>query len=394
VNNGGVSVPTRAGWSSVIFHSTTHDWYGRQHAYQAFARALAKRFRVLYVSAPVPWRAPGRGTPLSGGYLSQDGGLQVFAPSIPSGARFRQRVAWWRHLQDYIAAQAVRRVMREIGIVPEETLLLCMKPDALPLIRRERWASSAFWIADDWEIPDIHAMMLAVDVVLAASPPTMEFARAAPARCVAALGGGVDYKLFTDLGVVSELSHLRKPLLGYAGGLSARIDFPLLRRIAEKVDGTLVLVGPALDEHGRTELRRMKDLPNIVWLGHKEEREARRCLASFDVGLIPYVKVRHTLGCNPTKLYEYLAAGIRVVATDLPLLRYFADVISIATDEDSFIAAVEVAAGSRSTPEERDRRRAVATLHSYGTVVDVLIEQVSRVQSGLDPISPERAWRF
>jgi teichuronic acid biosynthesis glycosyltransferase TuaH len=116
-------------------------------------------------------------------------------------------------------------------------------------------------------------------------------------------------------------------------------------------------------------------------------------VASFDVGLIPYVRVRHTVGSNPAKLYEYLAAGVPVVTTDLPLLRYFSDVISVASDSASFLSSVQVAIENGKDPEDARRRRKVATLHSYDAIVDLLFEQVSRVTAGLEPIPPERAWR-
>jgi teichuronic acid biosynthesis glycosyltransferase TuaH len=384
-------------WSSVILHSTTHDWYGRQHSYQAFARSLARRFPLLYVSTPVPWRRTGRGTRLSGGYFSEDAGVRVFAPSIPMGARFRGRAAWWRHVQDSIAARAVRRVARRIGFEPAHSLLLCMKPDALPLVRSERWAMSALWIGDDWEIPDMRPMLQAVDVVLAASPPTLEFVRAAGARSIAALGGGVEYEAFRDRprAAFSAFSELRRPIVGYAGGLSARVDFQLLRRVAREIEGTLVLVGPVLDDAGRKEIETLGAMSNITWLGHKDEEAARDCVAGFDVGLIPYVKVRHTLGCNPAKLYEYLAAGVPVVATDLPLLRYFDDVIHVAADADAFVSAVRVATACEGKHTEgARRRRELACLHSYDAIVDLLVQQASRVSSGMEPIAPNRAWRI
>ena len=46
-------------------------------------------------------------------------------------------------------------------------------------------------------------------------------------------------------------------------------------------------------------------------------------IGSFTVGLIPYARNRRTDAVFPTKLVEYLAAGIRVVSSDLP------DVVSL-----------------------------------------------------------------
>ena len=44
-------------------------------------------------------------------------------------------------------------------------------------------------------------------------------------------------------------------------------------------------------------------------------------LAAMDVGLIPFKQDHVTYHADPIKAYEYLAAGLPVVATDMPALR-------------------------------------------------------------------------
>jgi len=50
--------------------------------------------------------------------------------------------------------------------------------------------------------------------------------------------------------------------------------------------------------------------------------ELLRWTAAADVGIIPYQAVdTNTLYCSPNKLFEYIAAGVPVIANDLPFLR-------------------------------------------------------------------------
>ena len=51
---------------------------------------------------------------------------------------------------------------------------------------------------------------------------------------------------------------------------------------------------------------------------------------AFDLGLLPYRLTQETHHASPLKLYEYLAAGLPVVAADVPGARQFADVVAIA----------------------------------------------------------------
>jgi len=88
----------------------------------------------------------------------------------------------------------------------------------------------------------------------------------------------------------------------------------------------------------------------------------------FDVGIVPYRLTEYTANVYPAKLNEYLVMGIPVVATDLPEVRRFnieyGGVVSVASDADSFAAAIRRALAD-STPTEVQRRIAVAHENSW-----------------------------
>jgi glycosyltransferase involved in cell wall biosynthesis len=117
----------------------------------------------------------------------------------------------------------------------------------------------------------------------------------------------------------------RKPCIGYLGHLRSEVDVDLLVALAaQNPQWHFLLVGPVQ----RSEFRRRLDLlPNVEFAGPQPYGSLPSLLRRFDVGLIPFVLNSFTLAINPLKAYEYMAAGVPIVASNLPELLRFRDII-------------------------------------------------------------------
>ncbi len=180
---------------------------------------------------------------------------------------------------------------------------------------------------------------------------------------------GVDFSLFNralDIGtdMAPDIAPLRRPIVGYVGWLGYQIDVDLLLYVAEACpECTLVLVGPdCLAEDARQ--RRLRGLPNVRFLGRKQMRELPGYLKAVDVALIPYVIGDHTLTVYPLKLHEYLAAGRPVVATALPELQPFRQVVRIADTYEQYVRQIREAMADRD-PLAVEGRVAVARENTW-----------------------------
>ena len=80
--------------------------------------------------------------------------------------------------------------------------------------------------------------------------------------------------------------------------------------------------------------------------------------------LLPYVIDDFTRHIQPAKLFECLAVGKPVVATRLPSLEPFSDLVSLATNIEEFDQALAEAA-VENDPELRERRKEVARANSW-----------------------------
>ncbi len=83
------------------------------------------------------------------------------------------------------------------------------------------------------------------------------------------------------------------------------------------------------------------------------------------------------------KVHEYLASGNPVVASPLPNLREFADVVTFAGEADEWSDAITRALMTRADGCARDARRAIASRHDWSTLAGRVISILqTRLQSG------------
>lgn len=161
---------------------------------------------------------------------------------------------------------------------------------------------------------------------------------------------------------LAELAH---PLVVFTGAIVAtKLDIELLAALARaRTDWSFALVGPVGPGDPRTDISTLASEPNVHLLGHRDYQQLPSVLRGADAGLIPYARNELTNSIFPMKVYEYLAAGLPVVATPLPAL---VDIADVATAPDAGGIAVlldeALAKDSLNLRAERSRR---AASHSW-----------------------------
>jgi glycosyltransferase involved in cell wall biosynthesis len=114
-----------------------------------------------------------------------------------------------------------------------------------------------------------------------------------------------------------------RPVVAYTGGLLAWKGVDVLVDAARLVPGaTFVIAGGMADDVARLRAR-AKDLDNVRIEGFQAPERVALYLAAADAGVVPNrsepaISARHT---SPLKVFEAMAAGLALVASDLPALR-------------------------------------------------------------------------
>jgi glycosyltransferase involved in cell wall biosynthesis len=126
--------------------------------------------------------------------------------------------------------------------------------------------------------------------------------------------------------------------------------------------------------------------PNVEIRGWVAPEQAPEVIASFSVGIIPYVRNRRTEAVLPTKLVEYLAAGVRVVSSALPDVVAMSnelgpDLVRVYEDSEGLPKAIRELAALG--PIDEATRSSVYERYNWDHLVDEWVEHVEQEMNAL-----------
>jgi glycosyltransferase involved in cell wall biosynthesis len=174
----------------------------------------------------------------------------------------------------------------------------------------------------------------------------------------------------------ADIAAIPGPRISYVGAINEKLDVALLTAVARvRPDWHVVLVGPVQFKRAHA-LDALQALPNVHLLGAKPVSQLPAYMHASHVCLMPYAHNDWARNISPLKLYEYLATGRPVVATDIPAVQHLGNVLAIADNETTFIQAIQRAL-TEDTPAARAQRQALASQNTWEHRVDTLSSIIS-----------------
>lgn len=358
----------------VIIAGTSWDgtWYPERHV----ALHLAKRRRVLWVDPQMSVLTPLRDRSTLRSLREQR--LREVAPNIvrltpvtvPGVSRPVLREVALRQ-----ARAAVRRAVKSLGMPVHTTIVASLNDmlDVVPCRQRvfygtDDFVAGAKLMGTDarWLEQLERRQLERADIVIAITPALRDKWSAHADKTVV-IGNGCDADHFASADQLPPPTDvaLPRPVAGFVGFMSDRIDIGMLEAVAD-TGASLLLVGPRQPTFEIGKLDALIARPNVSWVGAKQFHELPAYLGHIDVGLTPYRRSTFNIASMPLKTLEYLAAGLPVVASDLPAHRDLdTRHVEIAGTAAEFAEHTRALLAVADDAQDRAERRALGQQHSW-----------------------------
>jgi len=188
------------------------------------------------------------------------------------------------------------------------------------------------------------------DAVIPSSQFLYEIASSYNQNCIV-IRNGTEFEHFHKCLSMSVAQD--KKVIGYYGAISHWFDYQKIVALSKRFPDCRILIIGEVTEWKKE----LESCSNVELLGEKKYLEIPKYLAQFDVCLIPFDTSTDLIkATNPVKFYEYLSAGKKVVATEIPELMPFKDeYVYMSNDDEKFCNYVELCLNGTDTLASKEQ---------------------------------------
>lgn len=164
-----------------------------------------------------------------------------------------------------------------------------------------------------------------------------------------------------------------EPTIGMCGAFNTKwVDGQLVCETVERFPSAVFsIVGP-VDRGTAQKLRRY---PHVRLFGSIPFPQLPSIMSTWDAAMIPFRRNEISDSINPLKMYEYLAAGLPVVATATRELQRYSSHIRLAADAEQFVREIGSALNDRSAARRKSRIQ-FARRNTWTHRVDTLLHAI------------------
>lgn len=295
--------------------------------------ALEHGFNSILWVEPTPSRLP-QLKDLKATFLSQEPN----SFEIPDGVKLLGLnvvpIEPFGYLYDRVNSVAIANALKKVSEFSEaeETVLVIGKPSrfALNVIECVHFSRKLFDVMDDFPMfyqgisaksmgSVFRTLLRKVDFCLFSSK-NLQYKYANLVKRHKLVLNACDKDFAYKCALVSVRTKTEKKIFGYIGSVADWFDWESVIKLANDYPkDSIVIIGPVYTN-------KIPKLPKNIEMKQAISHDLLpEVLASFDYGLIPFLKTDLTNSVDPVKYYEYVAAGVPVISTSFGEMSYRID---------------------------------------------------------------------
>jgi len=172
---------------------------------------------------------------------------------------------------------------------------------------------------------------------------------------------GVDFPVFEKYAKKEVYIRERKKV-GFIGSLDPRFDIETVENAVKVLTNfDFEFTG---DMRNQVLKSRLSAYPNVKFFDPIKPNDVPKILATYDVGIIPYIVNEVNKNIYPLKINEYLAVGVPLVMTPFAVLPEFEGIVSISENMADFAKKLEDETRN-DTKEKIEQRIKFAATNSW-----------------------------
>lgn len=140
---------------------------------------------------------------------------------------------------------------------------------------------------------------------------------------------GITATAINNFPMLDELIEIQprfeRPTICYIGLLYETRGIRELIQAVTELDVTLIIAGKFFDPHFEAEIRALKGWEKVDFRGFVDRAGVQELLKSSIAGMVTLHPTPSYVEAYPVKMFEYMGAGLAVIASDFPLYRTFVE---------------------------------------------------------------------
>lgn len=308
--------------------------------------------------------------------LIKRGKIKLIVPFVLLNEVIHELLWSWGNINMRLFIFQVKRLIKRDGLNTDKLIIWCYSPFHWKVLKEIPAKRKIYVVGDEYCYDQKdrlrkniynaeRKMLLFSDELICYSEKLEEkFQKLVPEKKINLISVPVDKRSFKkcNLKKYLPLDKIPEPRAVIFGEIRKQTDLALIKNLAIRIPNiSIVFIGK---NRNKSFKQLLMNYQNVYHLGFLSRDKVIYSIRAAVVGLYPGKKCKFSTYSNPIRIYEYAAAGIPVVASNISRESDYPNSIVVVDNDNDFIAAVQNVLKNGISEEDRRELIQFARRHS------------------------------